>query len=72
MASEIKMNYQSDEFKTDECKNCRVCRFFGTDVVECHEKKDCDWVVHFGYSRFCKHPSALQYTRSAMLPRLFS
>ena len=45
----------------DECKNCRISRLFGADIVECREKKDCDWVMHFSHSRFCIHPSALQY-----------
>lgn len=61
MASEVSTNYQDDE-----CKDCRIRKFCGNDVVECLEKKDCDWIMHFGYGRFCKHPSALQYTNSRL------
>lgn len=45
----------------DECKNCRLFKLSGSEIVECGEKKGCEWVMNFGYSRFCKHPSALQY-----------
>jgi hypothetical protein len=40
--------------------NCKKHNFYGTNIVECQENKDCEWAMHFGNSRFCKHPAALQ------------
>ena len=54
-----------------ECINCRVVKFFGTEVVECLEKLDCQWAIILGYGHFCKHPSSLQYS-SFNLSRLFT
>ena len=54
-----------------ECENCRIVKFFGTEVVECLEKLDCQWAIVLGYGHFCKHPSSLQHS-SANLSRLFT
>ena len=34
-------------------RNCRIHKFFGTDVVQCLEQSDCEWAMHFGQGRFC-------------------
>jgi hypothetical protein len=66
MASEI------DKIPTNlECSNCRVVKFFGTEVLECIEKLDCEWAKILGYGRFCVHPSSLRHS-SSKLSRLFA
>jgi len=69
MESEIITNHQENSVITSsrpECDyvNCRTHNLYGTNVVECHEQKECQWVMHFGYSRFCKHETALHYANS--------
>ena len=46
-----------------DCNDCLVHIVSGTDLVECQmERKWCKWALYFGTTRFCKHPSAKQFT----------
>lgn len=50
-----------------ECRRCCTHKICGTNVVECMENKDCDWLMRFGHGRFCMSPSVLQKTNSERL-----
>ena len=59
MGSVISTNHQDDGRK-----NCRTQKFFGTDVVQCLEKSDCEWAMYFGQGRFCMSAYAMRLDHS--------
>ena len=53
---------QQPKRQQQEWPGCRVRMINDTDLAEClMEVMRCQWAVHFGDERFCKHPSANQY-----------
>ena len=48
-----------------DISTCRTRLLGGTDLVECLIGEfSCQWAVPFGYTNFCKHPSAGQFVNS--------
>ena len=62
MATEISTNHPPEE-----CKNCRTRKFCGTGMVECLERRVCQWVMFFGEGRFCMHASEMKYANSTQV-----
>lgn len=56
------MTYQIiTSHQESDIQNCRMSKLDGTSLVMCQMGiTACQWVTHFGYARFCNHPSAKQ------------
>ena len=52
----------------NDWNNCHVCKVDDIDLVECLEKKkiECQWILPFGDSNFCKHPLAKEYAKEGL------
>lgn len=40
-------------FAKNGCEGCSIKEILGTKIIECLEKKDCDWAMDFGNGRIC-------------------